>query len=385
MSGAELLEKRIGKIPDELAELMQIARNLHDELHRGNPGPARLKEIRSTLDYLSGWLEEIDSTDGEPERESLGHPARGVAARREAAGLADRARKAVASGDFEEAVRLADRALDADRHFTEARLVPAEIDILLGSDTDAVRKLFHVTEVAREQLQARQAANPFLADKPFPLAFDFLADSDARAYARALELLAGALFRLGRYDEAHRFTEEITQLDPKGALFAVELRAAAAHMAGYLDEADRFYDALGNSLLGSIGRILLLRGRGDMTGASVGLQQLLLEYPTLGEMLLDGGEGEHWARSLGPERHREVQELAHWRPLWRGELDWIRSVIGSPNAVSDLMRLRELAAEYGKARTDTIRDNIRREFERLRNPIRLRTREVAGARIGNKP
>jgi len=377
-----LAEKLPAPAQDEFAGLVKIAGNLRDELLREDPAPARVQEIRETLDYLSGRLEEIDSTGGETEAEDLGRPADGVERRRQAAALAARARQQAAACRYDEAAELAREALAMDHYLLDARLVPAEIEIARGRDAEAAKLLFHVTEAGREQLERRQAESPFLKDKPFPLAFDFVQDADARAYGRALELSAGALLRLGRYEEAHRFSDEVAQLDPRSALFAVDLRAVAAHLAGFHDVAERCYRALENRLLSQLGLAILARERGDQLEASVGLQRLFLEYPTLKDFLVTGTDGEHWARALEPELHLDVLKLDPWRMLWKPHREWIALVAASPGAVADRERLRDLATEYQKTRSGAVRDRIAREFDRLRNPVRLRTRELAAGKTG---
>ncbi len=384
LAAAKIVESRLPKLSDDLSELIRIGTNLEDELsrpeHGSGPGPKRATEIRQTLDYLSGWLEEIDSTEGETEAEDLGRPSRGVANRRQAVELAEGARARLAHREYDAARELAAQALDLEPHLVDALLVPAEIELARGNDEKAARILFHITETAREQLIERQQQNPFLKDKPFPLAFDFFQDADARAYARALDLLAWVLFRLQRYPDAFRATEELVQIDPKSALFAVELRAVTAHMSGHLEDAARYYETLaerqGDKLTGRLGRALLHKAQGDELAASVELQQLLLEYPTLGDFLVKGGDAKHWARSLDPERHLEVQGLDVFHALWKSEKAWIQSVMRNPRARDDYARLEELAEQYRKARTDTFKREISREFERLRNPIRLKTREL---------
>ncbi len=377
-----LAEKLPAPVPDELAGLVKIAGNLRDDLLREDPSPERMQEIRETLDYLSGRLEEIDSTGGETEAEDLGKPADGVHRRREAAALVAEARQLAAARRYDEAEELAREALATDCFLLDARLVPAEIEIARGRDAEAARLLFHVTEAGREQLEKRQAESPFLKDKPFPLAFDFVQDADARAYGRALELSAEVLLRLGRFEEAHRFADEVAQLDPRSALLAVDLRAVAAHLAGFHDEAGRCYQALENRLLSQLGLALLARERGDQLESSVGLQRLFLEYPTLKDFLVAGTEGEHWARALEPERHLDVQKLDPWRMLWKTHRNWIASVASSPGAAADRERLRDLATEYQKTRSSAVKDRIAREFDRLRNPVRLRTRELAAGKAG---
>lgn len=378
LRAAQIVAGRIGHPSDELAEMVRIAENLKDELTREEPSAERNREILKTLDYLSGWLEEIDATGGEPEAGLLGRPAHGAGRRRAALKQLEAAREELLRHRSAAAEDLARQALELDPSLVDARLVPAEIEIARGRDEEAARKLFHITEIAREQLDARQRENAFLKDKPFSLAFDFFQDSDAKAYGCALELLAQTLFRLRRYEDAHRVCGDLVAIDPGGTMFATELRAVAAHLAGYLDEAAHFYDGMGNHPLARLGRGLLEKAKGNELDASVLIQQLCLEYPTLGDFLLTGGEGQHWARALDPERHLEVQGLVGFQPLWSGEKAWIQQVLRSPRNREDFATLEELASRYGKARTDSLKREIAREFERLRNPVRLRTRALSG-------